>query len=107
MQVFKEWVHDEKNLLIIPGYCVEGTLGNKLLKGVKTITLDGKTFEVKMQIRNMSFSAHADAKGILQLIKHVEPKHVVFVHGDKVLISQFLIDKLALEKNGSVERSCH
>jgi integrator complex subunit 11 len=31
MQVFKEWCHDEKNLLIIPGYCVAGTLGNKLL----------------------------------------------------------------------------
>ena len=99
MQVFKEWVHDEKNLLIIPGYCVEGTLGNKLLKGVKNITLDGKAYDVKMKIRNMSFSAHADAKGILQLIKHVEPKHVVFVHGDKVnFVFFFLITQIFKKK---------
>ena len=34
-QVFKEWCHEKKNTLIIPGYCVAGTLGNKLLTGVK------------------------------------------------------------------------
>jgi hypothetical protein len=83
MQVFKEWCSDEKNLLIIPGYCVAGTLGNKLLGGIKKIFLDGKTYDIKMKIRNMSFSAHADAKGILSLIKHTEPRNVVFVHGEK------------------------
>jgi len=31
MQIFKEWCNDSKNTLIIPGYCVAGTLGNKLL----------------------------------------------------------------------------
>ena len=30
----------------------------------------------------MSFSAHADAKGIKQLIKDVEPRNVLFVHGE-------------------------
>ena len=30
----------------------------------------------------MSFSAHADAKGIMQLIKNCEPKNVVLVHGE-------------------------
>jgi Cft2 family RNA processing exonuclease len=30
----------------------------------------------------MSFSAHADAKGIMQLIRHCEPKNVVLVHGE-------------------------
>jgi integrator complex subunit 11 len=33
LQVFKEWVSEEKNMLIIPGYCVAGTIGNKLLSG--------------------------------------------------------------------------
>ena len=32
----------------------------------------------------MSFSAHADAKGIIQMIKHVQPKNVMLVHGEKV-----------------------
>ena len=37
MQVFKEWCSGEKNSLIIPGYCVAGTLGNKLLSGAKKV----------------------------------------------------------------------
>lgn len=73
MQVFKEWCHDSNNLLIIPGYCVAGTLGNKLLQGVDSITLDGKEYPVNMRVLNMSFSAHADARGILNLIHMAAP----------------------------------
>lgn len=73
LQVFAEWCSDEKNTIIIPGYCVAGTLGNKLLKGVKNVNIDKKCYEVKMKVKNMSFSAHADSKGILNLLKHVEP----------------------------------
>ncbi len=32
----------------------------------------------------MSFSAHTDAKGILDLVKHVAPRNVVLVHGEKL-----------------------
>ena len=32
----------------------------------------------------MSFSAHADAKGIMQLIKNCEPRNVVLVHGENL-----------------------
>lgn len=35
LQVFKEWCGSEDNCIIIPGYCVAGTVGNKLLSGVK------------------------------------------------------------------------
>ena len=82
MQVFKEWSSSEKNSLVIPGYCVAGTLGNKLLSGVKKVKIDNKDYEVKMSVQNMSFSAHADSKGIIQLIKHLQPKNVMFVHGE-------------------------
>lgn len=30
----------------------------------------------------LSFSAHADAKGIMQLIRYIEPKNVMLVHGE-------------------------
>ena len=63
LQVFCEWCEDEKNTVIIPGYCVNGTLGNKLLRGVKNININKKTYDVKMNVTNMSFSAHADSKG--------------------------------------------
>lgn len=35
-----------------------------------------------MAVEYMSFSAHADAKGIMQLISHCEPKNVLLVHGE-------------------------
>lgn len=31
----------------------------------------------------MSFSAHADSKGIMELLTHLEPKNVLLVHGEK------------------------
>lgn len=44
-----------------------------------------------MKVKNMSFSAHADAKGILQLIKHLQPKNVMLVHGEKVKVFNEII----------------
>lgn len=41
----------------------------------------------------MSFSAHADAKGIMQLIRNVQPRHVMFVHGEAIKM-QFLKEKV-------------
>ena len=89
MQVFKEWCGDEKNTIIIPGYCVPGTLGNKLLSGTKQLVIDRKEYDVRMRVENISFSAHADAKGIINLIRHLNPERIVFVHGDKFKMESF------------------
>lgn len=50
-------------MIIMPGYCVTGTVGHKILNGAKKLDFDGHTVEVKMAVQYMSFSAHADAKG--------------------------------------------
>eukprot|EP01113_Clastostelium_recurvatum_P006652 TRINITY_DN13026_c0_g1_i7.p1 TRINITY_DN13026_c0_g1~~TRINITY_DN13026_c0_g1_i7.p1 ORF type:complete len:672 (+),score=126.31 TRINITY_DN13026_c0_g1_i7:248-2017(+) len=85
LDVFKRWAPDENNMVIIPGYCVVGTVGNKLLTGrQQTVEIDKRTtLEVRCQVKNLSFSAHADAKGIMQLIKMCEPRNVLLVHGEK------------------------
>ena len=50
-------------MIIMPGYCVAGTVGHKILNGTKKIEFKkGKVLEVKMSVQYMSFSAHADAK---------------------------------------------
>jgi len=82
LEVFRKWCGDEKNVVIIPGYCVAGTVGAKLLAGQRKIEIGKTSYAVKMQVKNLSFSAHADAKGIMQLIKNCEPRHVVLVHGE-------------------------
>lgn len=42
-----------------------------------------------MRVENISFSAHADAKGIINLLRHLQAEKVVFVHGDKQKMKTF------------------
>ena len=69
LSVFKKWCEDEKNLVIIPGYCVKGTVGEKVLNGAKVVEIGGATYSVNMRVENLAFSAHADSQGILQLVE--------------------------------------
>lgn len=82
LQIFKAWAGDPLNMVIMPGYCVAGTVGHKLLNGARKIDTEKGPMTVNMTVEYMSFSAHADAKGILQLIKNCQPKNVVLVHGE-------------------------
>ncbi|KAG0266361.1 Integrator complex subunit 11 [Mortierella polycephala] len=84
LELFKKWAPNPKNMVIMPGYCVAGTVGSKVLAGEKIIQTDAfTTVEVNLQVKNLSFSAHADAKGIMQLIRQSGAKNVVLVHGEK------------------------
>ncbi|XP_043707112.1 cleavage and polyadenylation specificity factor subunit 3-II isoform X2 [Telopea speciosissima] len=85
LEVFKQWAPSEMNLVALPGYCLAGTIGHKLMSGKPTkIDLDKDTqIDVRCQIHQMSFSPHTDAKGIMDLVKFLSPKHVILVHGEK------------------------
>jgi len=101
LQVFKKLAPFEQNMIILPGYCVAGTIGHKIINGQRKIEIENKQIlEVKLSVEYMSFSAHADAKGIMQLIRQCEPKNVVLVHGEgakmeflkKEIVKEFNID---------------
>ena len=97
LEAFKAWGGDAKNLLVIPGYCAPGTIGAKVLSGQRKIDIDrSTTLHVEMRVESLSFSAHADAKGILQLISQCEPQNVVLVHGEKPKMT-FLKDQIQTE----------
>lgn len=78
------------------------------LSNIKGIVINVKTFvwtyssllflqlEVKLQVEYMSFSAHADAKGIMQLIRMAEPRNVLLVHGEAAKM-EFLKGKIEQE----------
>ena len=96
LELFKELCEDPRNSLLIPGYCVRGTFGERLLSGQKELRIHEKQFTVRMEVAKMSFSAHADSKGITDLLEYLEPHHVVFVHGDKKRmfgLAEYLKDK--------------
>ena len=39
----------------MPGYCVVGTIGHKVLSGTKKIEIDNKVVNVKLSVQYMSF----------------------------------------------------
>lgn len=52
--------------------------------------------DVRLSVQYMSFSAHADAKGIMQLISQSSPASVLLVHGEAAKM-EFLKDKIQNE----------
>lgn len=42
-----------------------------------------------MKVVNVSFSAHADAKGIINLLRNIDPENIMLVHGDRAKMEQF------------------
>lgn len=99
LQIFKKWAPNPLNMVIMPGYCVAGTIGHKILGGAKRVeTEKGVFIDVRMAVEYMSFSAHADAKGIMTLISQCQPSNVLLVHGEAAKMA-FLKAKIENEFN--------
>lgn len=109
LEVFRRWCHDPKNMIILPGYCVSGTVGYKVLQahavnpqGPKKIRISPfEELDVRLQIENLSFSAHVDRKGILETINKTGARSVVLVHGEKLKMA-----KLAEEIKDTLKLDC-
>ena len=52
---------DKNNLLVMTGYCVQGTLGHAVVMGKRDAVPigDGQTIDVKCAVRNISFRYEA------------------------------------------------
>ncbi|MFO7975334.1 MAG: MBL fold metallo-hydrolase [Candidatus Hydrogenedentota bacterium] len=85
--IAQEMVRSKRHGIFFVGYLDPDTLGYRLLHAN---TGDKMAFEnpgrnVKVRLDNrqqFSFSAHASRQDLQQLIEHVDPKNVVFIHGD-------------------------
>eukprot|EP01059_Diplonema_ambulator_P026448 TRINITY_DN4373_c0_g1_i1.p1 TRINITY_DN4373_c0_g1~~TRINITY_DN4373_c0_g1_i1.p1 ORF type:complete len:685 (+),score=194.94 TRINITY_DN4373_c0_g1_i1:1156-3210(+) len=83
LRAFTHWCSDPKNTVILPGYCVEGTIGHQVLVNeTPKVTVNDVEYHVRCKVASLPFSAHSDARGILKLIQNANPAHVVLVHGD-------------------------
>ena len=74
----------EANILFI-GYQAQGSLGRRLVEGIKRIKVLGEEISVKATIHNLDgFSAHADQQQLLTWLGHVKTKvaNVFLVHGE-------------------------
>ncbi|MBQ3009143.1 MAG: MBL fold metallo-hydrolase, partial [Oscillospiraceae bacterium] len=71
--------------VVFVGYQAEGTLGRRLLEGVKSVKLFGETIEVNAKIIKLDgISGHGDQKGLIRWLKGFEnkPTKLFLVHGD-------------------------
>ncbi|KXN71696.1 Metallo-hydrolase/oxidoreductase [Conidiobolus coronatus NRRL 28638] len=97
LSILKEISDDEKNMIIMSGYCPTRTNARLISNhnNDKLISLYGNSTKVKdlkltfkLSVANFSFSNHADLKGIMRLVEGLNPKNVILVHGDKVKMSK-------------------
>lgn len=79
---------DKKSTTILGvGYCSPTTLGHKILRGDKMVSIFGVTHKVNADIRKIeSYSAHADCEELLKFIDHQDRdqvKKIIVVHGEE------------------------
>jgi hypothetical protein len=112
MEYFKSWSESPKHTLVFVGYQADGTLGRRIQRGAKELTLSdgGKLtkFQIKMSIEVAEgFSGHSDKKQLLAYIATMQPKpHRILVnHGDgekcyefaKLIRNKYGIEGMALK----------
>lgn len=78
---------NKKNSITLTGYQVEGTNGRLLLESGYIIDeMTNRKVKVRLDVEKFDFSAHADHKDILRIVKDVNPEKVALVHGDPQVI---------------------
>ena len=98
----KQYLADPKNTLLIICYQVPGTLGRKILAGVKTVKILGQEIPNKIQVRAIGgYSAHADQEMLCAWVKQMKDslKKVFVVQGEEksaLALVQKIKDNLGL-----------
>lgn len=72
---------DEKNSILLTGYQTKETNGRRLLEKGE-VDIDGRIVKVKCYYEQFDFSAHAGRKELIELIRKVNPEHLILQHGD-------------------------
>lgn len=87
---FREMAEDENNLLAFVSYQVEGTMGRKLLKGLKDVSMTdengrAKIVQTRMEVEKVDgFSGHSSRQQLINYLRRVVPKprNIIVCHGE-------------------------
>lgn len=85
--IAQEMVRERRHGIFFVGYLDHETLGYKLLHadpGARLVfRLGYPPVPVELEnIKRFHFSAHAPRKTLVEIVEHIQPKNVVYVHGD-------------------------
>lgn len=78
--------------VLFVGYQAPGTLGRRILDGVKKVKIFGEEIRVNARIETIDgFSGHADQRGLLDWLSGFEkrPGKVFLIHGEEEVIKEF------------------
>ncbi len=79
-------IRDERNIILMVGYCAENTLGRKLIEKEPVVKIHGDEYKVKAEVIVInSLSAHADSNELTGYCKKFDidkMKNIFLVHGD-------------------------
>ncbi|MGE5383833.1 MAG: MBL fold metallo-hydrolase RNA specificity domain-containing protein [Omnitrophica WOR_2 bacterium] len=79
-------IEDKKNTILAVGYCAPTTLGARILRGDKEISIFGEKYQVRADIERIeALSGHGDYNEMLEYIKCQDKKQVqkiFLVHGE-------------------------
>ncbi|WP_456343091.1 MBL fold metallo-hydrolase RNA specificity domain-containing protein, partial [Thermovibrio sp.] len=82
----KHRIWDERNSIIFVGYQAEGTLGRKIVEGVRKVKVFNEIVKVNAKVYTINgFSSHADKPQLLSWLKGAVGHNtkVVLVHGER------------------------
>ncbi|MCR4829061.1 MAG: MBL fold metallo-hydrolase [Bacteroidales bacterium] len=94
-------IDNPKTTILCVGYCEPTTLGAKIMRGDKTVSIFGRPYEVRAEKRTIeSYSGHGDYEELLRYISCQEKrslKKIFIVHGEANAQDHF---KETLNKKG-------
>lgn len=80
-------IEDKRTTILAVGYCAPTTLGAKILRGDKSVSIFGTEHIVRAEIRRIdSYSAHADYEEMLRFLSCQDKKKlnkIFLVHGEE------------------------
>ena len=79
------YLPDDRSMLLIVGYQVEGSIGRRLLDGEKSVKIHGDIVSVHARVKAIgAYSAHADQPGLLHYIDSIagKPNTIYITHGE-------------------------
>lgn len=87
-------IDNPKTTILCVGYCEPSTLGAKIMRGDRSVSIFGRPYDVKADLRRIdSLSGHADYGEMLRYISCQEKrriKQIFLVHGEAETQSHFL-----------------
>lgn len=90
-------ISNPRNTLLAVGYCSPTTLGARILRGDREVSIFGNIYQVNADIERIdSYSGHADYNEMIQFLGCQDRKkvsHLILVHGD-IDSQQFFSEKL-------------